>query len=55
MVNIEKTIVEVLDYGRDKNLIEERDRIYVINRLLNLLRLQDFKLRDFNIKNKREI
>lgn len=55
MVNIEKTILEIVDYGIDKNLIEERDSLYVINRFLNLLKLQDFKLMGFKKRDKREI
>ena len=55
MINIDKTILEIVAYGIDKNLIEKRDSIYMINRFLKLLNLQDFKITEFNRKNKREI
>lgn len=55
MIDIEKLILELVDYGIDKKLIEKRDRIYVINRLLDILNLQEFSEIDINIEEKRDI
>lgn len=55
MRDIERNILELVDYGIDKKLIEKRDSIYVINRLLDRLNLQEFKSIDFDIEEKREI
>nr|WP_300004360.1 UDP-glucose--hexose-1-phosphate uridylyltransferase [Tissierella sp.] len=41
--SIEETILELVDYGIEKGLIEKRDSIYVINRLLDLLNLVEFR------------
>lgn len=54
-MNIEANILELVDYGIEKELIEKRDSIYVINRVLNLLNLIEFDSIDTKIENKRKI
>lgn len=53
--NIELNILELVDYGIEKALIEERDSIYVINRVLDLLKLVEFRGLDCKIEDKRKI
>lgn len=50
MINIYDEINDLVDYAVKKNLIDKRDKIYAINKLLEVLHLDDFK----DIKHKKE-
>lgn len=54
-MDIEANILELVDYGIKKCLIEKRDSIYVINRLLNLLNKMDFESELVETKANRKI
>lgn len=43
MININKSIRDLVDYAISKELIYERDRVYGINRLLEVLDLYDYE------------
>lgn len=42
MVNVNKLIGELLAYGEKTGLVAEQDRVYTINRLLEILQLDEF-------------
>ena len=44
-------ISELVGYGIEKGLVEEDDKIYVINRLLELFRLDSYTQTDKVIRN----
>jgi len=50
MTNISITIRELIEYGLEKHLIENEDRVYATNSLLALLRLSDYDDTSFDGK-----
>lgn len=42
MIDINKEIRDLVEYGIDKNFLEERDRVYGINRILEVLDLKEY-------------
>ena len=40
---IDKSIKKLISYGMEKGLFTERDRIYVTNRILEILNLDEFE------------
>ena len=54
-ISIETNILELAAYGIEKGLIEERDTIYVINKVLDLLNLVEFNEINLKIGSKRKI
>lgn len=56
MININKEITDLVDYAIEKSLIDKRDKTYAINRLLEILNLDEFiESDDSNLKENRNL
>ena len=40
---IEESIAKLVQYGMEQGLLQEEDRIYAINRILEVLKLDDYQ------------
>ena len=49
-MNINKYITALINYAIDKNLISEHDKIYTINRVLEILNLDEYEYQECDLK-----